>query len=392
MDDRFNMIYTAKAENGPLSEYAPETRIPVAEANQRIADALKAELQGAGIDALGFFTNDSEFWGEPWRWCRPGSLPGTWNLNVNDPRYDTEVIISASHGLKTANGKSHTLKSWIDECRKERAPAFGPIFNQTLSSTSNLNSGSTREMHVLRLESAISAFSRCTTDVWKEDAFWADLQINNYNMFHVDNPKFPIHMSGGGSRDGEHIGRFFGLDIAHYSCYPVNQSNGTLAPAFKRFSPRQRLGVSENSTTDQLGTKRYDEVQYLAVIRRYISSHKMSSESHRPVMASIRGIDDNPGGAAPSSEVIDLVRCIKAWASYDKTQTLLIWFEDGRQDRPNWDKMLSAIEQVYPRWVWSGAIDDWVDVNTLNTRERVEIQRLTGNFEVADPFEPLPPP
>lgn len=388
-DENHNMIYTSKAENGPLTSYAPETRIPVTEANQRIANALKTELQNAGIGPLGFFTNDMENLHEPWRWCRSFGAFGTWNLNVNDPRYETEIIISGSHGLRTSNGVSHTLKSWIDECRKERAPSFAPVFNQNQSSTSNISSGSTREMHTLRLEASISAFARCTTDVWKQDPFWENLQINNYNMMHADNPKFPTHMSGGGSRDAEHISRYFGLDISHYSCYPVNQNNGMIAPAFKRFSPRHRFGVSENSPTGQLGSKRYDEVQYLAVVRRYISSHKMSSESHRPVMASIRGMDAAGDPRVPTTEVIDLVRVMKAWASYEKTQTLLIWFNDNQQQRPQWDKMLSAIEQVYPQWVWDSSIDDWVNVNSLNIRVRASIRRLNGNFDIIEE-EPTP--
>lgn len=338
----WNAIYTAKAEDGPLTvQSSLQAWVTLSE---QLRDAFKAELQGASLTAPGSWFGDCESLHEPWQWCKPAG--GSWSAMVGNARSGTEVLISGDHYVGPATTPGNlTLAAWNTRALT-RNPSFAPSSNVNWASGVNASTGSHKQMVRLRMEAASSQYARVTKDIWPLDAFFGDLVILNYEMGLMTDSRFPVTtFSGGGTGNVDTEYEFCGLDGSSPILYAYN-SNGELDPNLARFGPTGRKGEGRD----------YDERRMFNNARRLMTAHRVSDPT-APIVPWIRGADirPSPDTVNPEPTSVDMARMVQLCASYSNCRDVILWYFDNPSiGVGNHEKMLAAVELVYPEYAWNG--------------------------------------
>lgn len=342
--DNWNAIYTDKAENGPLT--VQSVLSPVGTISALLRDLCKTELEARSLTAWGHWLGDTEFYHEPWNWCK--SSGGTWTDMENDARAGTETIVSGSHFITGSSPGDLTLDDWITRALT-RTATFAPNPNVNWSSGANASTGSHKEMTRLWMEASMSQYARMTKDIWSTESFYTGVKYYNYIFSLFNNPAYPVTtFEGGGSGDVDHIVEFFGMDGSSPTLYPYNLSNGDLSPFLARFGP----------ATARYGPGRgYDERRGFNNAKRMMNAIAKSSVS-APIFPWIRGSENPTSLRNPKHTAADMAAMIRLCASYPTCLNVILWYNNNpAQATPDHDTMLAAVELMYPQYVWSGT--DW---------------------------------
>jgi hypothetical protein len=336
-------LYSAKARVGPITEPG---KVPIETISAEYRDALKLELQGRGLGALGRWIGDTERGPSPWEWCTASSPFGNWGFMVGDARYTTEAVAFGAYAIGGPIA-DRTLSQLVATV-VSRLPSFSPVFNANWSTGANATFA--KELLRLRADVWQSAYAKVTVGIWNGDAFWSALKVSNYQMCGNNSAVCGMTFPESGGEDGEWTCGYFGLQQHGPVCYPRVDETGELPVGQLRFNPTPRVGEG----------RAYDEVAYLNRTRRSLMACHLATGSLETIPW-LRGIDLRPSVASyPNPLPVDLAKATRLAATFPRVRDVVWWYDDSPgQPGPGWDDMLEAVEQVYPNIVWSSALNDW---------------------------------
>lgn len=327
-------VFSDKAISGTLT--AEPALISIQEMAVLIRDRIKAELQGQGLTAFGYFDDDCEDLHAPWDWCSSGG--GNWAVQVADARASTETIIRATHAVD--GGGDLTLSGFIT-AEQGRNASFAPDANVDWRSGTNLSTGTTAGLLRLRSEAANSQHAHAIVDVFLADAFFTGMVCSNYEMIAADNTDYPNFLTNSGGAETDFYSAYLGHGAHAPVFYPINNSDGSVNTGFDRFAwPGYGFDPGRG----------YSFKAYLCALKRKMYAITRGTAGALPVHPWVRGIDNFLDGRTPSMTVADLAAAIRTLRTYPTVENIILWFNDNTSSghEPNWDAMYSAILEVYP--------------------------------------------